>query len=464
MIDATAQAAMVRRGDVQPIDLVEEAIANIERLNPAINAVITKLYDKARAQAVSPDLPDGPFRGVPLLLKDFYIETAGDAYFMGMKYLRDLNWTSSHDTYLARKFKDAGFIILGKTNLPELAGSPTTEPQAFGPTHNPWHHEHSAGGSSGGSAAAVAAGMVAVAHGNDGTGSLRIPASCCGLVGLKPTRGRISTGPKRSGGMFGNISEFVLTKTVRDAAGILDALHGNMPGDLFLAPPPRQPFLQSLQMEIPRLRIGLLVHDPFLGFPVHDECKSATENVARQLEGMGHIVEYSYPAILDGRNGLGPSFFGVIAASGKAAALDRIATRTGMPITEEDVEPPTWETAQVGRSYSAVQVQAAHEVLVAGACSLPEWWASGFDLLITPTMIQPPPKLGLTGAEDLTRAFGLMTMPFSFSGQPAISLPVHWTENGLPVGVQMVADIGREDLLLAVAFQLEQMYRWDEHF
>lgn len=464
MIDATAQADMVRRGDVQPIDLVQEAIVNIERLNPAINAVITKLYDKARAQALSPDLPDGSFRGVPLLLKDFYIATAGDPYYMGMQYLRDLNWTSPQDTYLAQKFKDAGFIVLGKTNVPELAGSPTTEPQAFGPTRNPWNQEHSAGGSSGGSAAAVAAGMVAVAHGNDGTGSIRIPASCCGLVGLKPSRGRISTGPERSGGMLGNVCEFVMTKSVRDAAGILDAVHGNMPGDLFRARLPKNSFIDALQMAIPQLRIGLLVHDPFLGFPVHGTCKRAAEDIAHQLEGMGHAVDYSYPEIFDGRNGLGPQFLGVIGASGKAASLDRLAKMTGVPITEHDVEPSTWRTAQRGRSYSAVQVHVAHKVLVAGTCSIPEWWASGFDLLITPTMYQPPPKLGLQGMEDLTRAFGLFTMPFSFSGQPAISLPTHWTDEGLPVGVQLVADVGREDLLLAVAFHLEQIYRWGERF
>ncbi len=225
-LDATAQAELVRSGAVQPIELVDAAINRIEQLNPQLNAVITPLFEKACDQAVGTRLPNGPFRGVPILLKDFLCHTAGDPYFEGMRYLRDLKWREERDTYLAARFRAAGFVFVGKTNLPELAGGATTEPVAFGPTRNPWDLTRSPGGSGGGSAAAVAVGLVPVAHANDGTGSLRIPASACGLVGLKPSRGRTSLGPARGPGLLGNTVEHVLTRSVRDTAAVLDAVLG----------------------------------------------------------------------------------------------------------------------------------------------------------------------------------------------------------------------------------------------
>ena len=263
-LDATAQAELVRSGTVQPIELVDAAISRIEQLDPQLNAVVTPLFDKARDQATSTELPDGPFRGVPMLLKDFLCHTAGDPYFEGMRFLRDLHWREECDTYLAAKFRAAGFVFVGKTNLPELAGGAVTESAAFGPTRNPWDLTRSPGGSSGGSAAAVAAGLVPVAHGNDGTGSLRIPASACGLVGLKPSRGRTSLGPARSPGLLGNIVEHVLTRSVRDTAAVLDAVAGTLPGDLFTAEPPLRPFIDEVGRDPGHLRVGLLLHDPVL--------------------------------------------------------------------------------------------------------------------------------------------------------------------------------------------------------
>jgi len=240
-----------------------------------------------------------------LLLKDFLCETAGDPYYEGMRFLRNLGWRSPHDTYLAQKFRSAGFVFLGKTNLPELAASPITNPAGFGPTRNPFDTARTAGGSSGGSAAAVTSGMVAVAHGNDGTGSIRIPASCCGLVGLKPSRGRISLGPARSGGFLGNVCEHVLTRSVREAAAILDVVAGAMPGDLFVAPPPSKPYHEELGRNPGKLRIGLLTHDPLLeglkavqpDIPaIHPEYVAAVEGTGRLLESFGHIVEGVLPA------------------------------------------------------------------------------------------------------------------------------------------------------------------------
>src|SRR5438128_286526 len=276
--------------------------------------VITPLFEQARRQAQSTrSTTAAPFHGVPLLLKDYLCQTTGDPYYAGMRYLRDLGWRSPQDTFLAQKFRAAGFIFLGKTNLPELARGPTTEPQAFGPTRNPWDPARSAGGSSGGSAAAVASGMVAVAHGNDGTGSLRIPASCCGLVGLKPSRGRISLGPGNSGGLLGNVIEFVLVRSVRDAAGILDTIAGPMPGDLFIAPPPGA-YAQDICADPGRRRVGLLVHDPFLSQPVHPECTLAVERTGRFLESLGDSIEYSYPPAFEGPTGLGPALHQITAS------------------------------------------------------------------------------------------------------------------------------------------------------
>jgi amidase len=386
-LDATAQAELVRQGDLQPLELVDAAIARIEDLNPRINAVITPLFEKARAQALSPNLPHGPFRGVPLLLKDFLCHTAGDPYYEGLAVLRDLDWREKQDTYLAARFRAAGFVFVGKTNLPELAVLPTTEPAAFGPTRNPWDPARSAGGSSGGSAAAVASGMVPLAHGNDGTGSIRGPASACGLVGLKPSRGRTSIGPARTPGLLGNIVEHVLTRSVRDAAAVLDAVAGPMPGDLFVAPPPARPYREEVGVDPGHLRVGLLAlaEDPFLSLPVHPECLAAVLETGKLLESLGHTVEESFPAALTGPTGLGLALR-IISASALAARLDDWSERIGRVIGPNDVEPHTWASAEMGRTFAAVEVQAAVKRLVGGAMRAPEWWASGFDLLVTPTL------------------------------------------------------------------------------
>lgn len=458
-LDAIAQADLVRRGDVHPTEIVEAAIARIERFDPLLNSVITPLFEQALAQAASPDLPDGPFRGVPLLLKDFLCQTAGDPYYEGMRVLRDLGWRSERDTCLAARFRAAGFVFLGKTNLPELAALATTESAAFGPTRNPWDLTRSPGGSSGGSAAAVAAGLVPVAHANDGYGSIRIPASCCGLVGLKPSRGRTSIGPNRLPGLLGNIVEHVVTRSVRDTAAVLDAVAGSMPGDLFLAPAPQRPYRAEVGADPGRLRVGLLLEDPFLGRPIHQDCLEAVQATGRLLEELGHAVEEGFPPGLTGPTGLGEALR-TIASSGTAAHLDAWGERIGRPFGPEDVEPHVWAAAERGRGYGAVQVHAAVQRLVAGVMRTPEWWAGGFDLLVTPTMLQPPPVIGTAPPERQGEIFGLFTMPFSITGQPAISLPLHWNNQGLPIGIQIVAAYGREDLLLRVAAQLEAAQPW----
>jgi amidase len=257
-LDATAQADLVRRGELTPAELVDAAIARIERLNPQLNAVIIPTFERARAQARARDLPNGPFRGVPFLLKDIGAHLAGDPLHAGMRFLRDLKWVEKGDTYLAAKFRAAGCVFLGKTNTPELALLPTTEPESYGPSRNPWNTARSTGGSSGGAAAAVAAGMVPVAHATDGGGSIRIPASQCGLVGLKPSRGRTSLGPDVAERWGGLAVEHVVSRSVRDTAAMLDAAAGEMPGDPYVAPPAARPYATQVGADVGRLRIGLL--------------------------------------------------------------------------------------------------------------------------------------------------------------------------------------------------------------
>jgi amidase len=420
--------------------------------------VITPLFEQARRRAASADLPGGPFRGVPFLLKDFLCHSAGDPYYEGMQFLRGLSWRETQDSYLAAKFRAAGFLFLGRTNLPELAGPPVTEPAAFGPTRNPWNLNHSPGGSSGGSAAAVAAGMTPAAHANDGYGSIRIPAAACGLVGLKPSRGRVSPGPGRGSGLLGNVTEHALTRSVRDCAAILDVISGNVAGDLFAAPPQARPYLAEVGVDPGPLKAGLLVHDPFFSLPIHPECLEAVSEAGHLLELMGHSVEVSSPPALTGPTGLGEAL-GILASSATAVRLDYWSERTGTTITASDVEPGTWARAEQGRRYSAVQVHTAVQRLLAGVCRCPEWWAEGYDLLVTPTMQQPPPNIGLP-ASEYGQVFGLFTMPWSITGQPAISLPLHWTAEGLPVGVQFIARYGREDLLIRLASQFEAAQPW----
>jgi amidase len=462
-LDAVEQAALVRRREVQPLEMVEAAVAQIERLNPRLNAVITPLFEKARAQAKSAALPSGPFRGVPILLKDYFCETEGDPYYAGMRLLRDLNWRSPQDTYLATKFRQAGFIVMGKTNLPELAGGPITEPEAFGPTRNPWNLACTPAGSSGGSAAAVAARMVAVAHANDGLGSIRIPAGCCGLVGLKPSRGRVSVGPNRPAGLLENIVEFVVTRSVRDAAAVLDAVAGAMPGDRYIAASPSRPYRDEVGAPCPPLRIGLLGKHPFFPLPVHPDIVETVKHAGHLLESLGHQVEYAYPPQLAGVTGLGLALR-IVTASGAAATLDAWSEQTGKKIGAEDVEATTWESAELGRTYSAVQVHQAYQRLVTGAAGTLQWWSEGFDLLVTPLMAQPSVPIGEKRFEVLRDAFGLFAMLFSITGQPAITVPILWNGDNLPIGVQIVAALEREDILIRIAAQLEKANPWQQHW
>jgi amidase len=465
-IDATDQARLIRDGEASPGELLEDAIARVERLNPQLNAVIHPLFEQAREEAAN-ELPDGPFRGVPFLVKDLSCYMAGAPVHEGMRALREAGHLADHDMWLARRLRQAGFVILGRTNAPELGILPTTEPVAYGATHNPWDLERSPGGSSGGSAAAVAAGLVAAAHANDGGGSIRIPASHCGLVGLKPSRGRVSLAPDFGDVMSGLVAELAVTRSVRDTAAILDAVHGPAPGDPYAAPPPLRPYVDELGADPGRLRVGLMTAPPGGQFATHPECVTAAEYAAALLEELGHDVERSYPNELDDPDQV--ASFLVRWTGGIDWNLKYWSAVLGRELGPDDVEPSTWALAEQGRSHSAGDLLRTMEHAQVSSRRIAAWWGDdGFDLLLTPTCAEPPPRLGEFDAPPdnplapIMRAipFATFTSTFNVTGQPAISLPLHQTPDGLPVGIQLVAAYGREDVLLRVAAQLEQVRPW----
>jgi amidase len=462
-LDATAQAELVRNGDVTPAELVDAAIARIESVNPQLNAVIIPLYDKARAAAAGA-LPDGPFRGVPFLLKDAVAHSAGDPYHCGMQVLKDAGWVEPADTWLVERYRAAGFVIVGKTNLPELATSVTTEPLAYGATHNPWNLDYSPGGSSGGAGSAVASGMVPVAHGNDMGGSIRIPASECGIVGLKPSRGRNTLGPDFGEYWAMTTHEHVLTRSVRDTAAVLDATAGLATGDPYTAPPPARPFATEVGADPGRLRIGFRTRRRD-GTESDPECVAAVRETAALLESLGHDVEPAdVPALDDPRfEEAIAGIFGVFILTD----LERWSRKLGRELGPTDLDPWNQAFCEAARSVTAVQYATAVERGQAYARGVAQWWADGWDVLVTPQLTSLPPRLGeLAPDNDPMQNFGRIsgmtdyTMPFNVTGQPAVSLPLHWSAEGLPVGVQLVGAYGREDLLVRLAGQLEQARPW----
>ena len=457
--DGVGLAELVARGVVTAAELAEEAIARIERYNPQLNAVVTPMYEQGRAIALQPGA--GPFRGVPFLLKDILGNFAGVQTQYGTRFMVG-NVAPFDDTLVAR-FKAAGLVPLGKTNVPEFGLLPTTESVLYGAAHNPWNLAHSTGGSSGGSAAAVAAGIVPMAHANDGGGSIRIPASCCGLVGLKPSRARNPLGPMLGDIMSGLIAEHVVSRTVRDTAAMLDATAGPEPGDPYgIAPPPR-PFLDEVSAKPTRLRIGFATTD-FNGKPLHAECVAAVEATAQLCQELGHVVEEAAPPV--DQNQLAQSFLSLW-CGGLAMQVDAIAMMSGREIREADFEGVTWGLYQQGKQVSASQYLMAVAMLqMAGrACGQ---FHETYDCWLTTTLGAPPLALGTVNLQERDPALAMAPIldyvPFTplqnATGQPAISLPLHWSKDGLPVGVMFTAKIADEATLLRLAGQLEQARPW----
>jgi amidase len=481
--DALGLAELVRKGQVSPSELLDEALARTASVNPKINAVIHLMESRARA-AIAAGLPDGPFRGVPFLVKDLMTAVEGEPMSRGSRLFRD--YVPAEDEELTRRYRRAGLVIFGKTNTPELGFTNVTEPELFGPTRNPWNLERTPSGSSGGSAAAVAARIVPAANANDGGGSIRTPASNCGLVGLKPSRGRNPTGPKAPEEWFGIIGEHAVTRTVRDNAALLDATSGDYPQQLMKLPAPERPFVEETTRDPGRLRIAFSF-DPGLAKTLHPENRAALEATTARLAGLGHdLVEVRPPLETE-------SFvanYAALVSADAAADLRAARSMVGREATRGDVEPTTWMLARLGEAQSAADLT---EALWSMQAFSRRWlqWSSGFDVLLTPTVGVPPMPIGaykLTGLKRLalrilcalparallsqrpriTEAFAAVfeaapyTMVANVTGQPSMSLPLHWTADGLPMGMLFTARIGDEAVLFRLAAQLEREMPWKD--
>ena len=470
--DGLGLAGLVKKGEVTPAELVEEAISRIEKHNPTLNAVIYKMYDQGRETASKQSSEGkrpggdrgGAFRGVPFLLKDVLGNYEGVPTAYGCRFMSGI--PASHDFTLVARFKAAGLVTLGKTNVPECGLLPTTEPALYGPARNPWNTDYSTGGSSGGSAAAVAAGIVPVAHANDGGGSIRIPASCCGLVGLKPTRARNPLGPDIGDIMGGLVAEHVVTRTVRDSAAVLDCTHGPEPGDPYFAPPVERPFLTEVGASPGRLRIAFATKN-FAGAPLHKDCVAAVEEAARLCEELGHTVEEASPRI---NNEFLIDAFMTIWGVGLATSIDVYALLHGREPTENDFEGLTWGLYRQGREITAARYQIAIGMMQFMAREVARFHAT-YDCWLTPTLGSPPIKNGVVDIHerDPLKAFAPIIdyVPFSplqnATGQPAVSLPLYWNADGLPVGVMFVGRFGEEATLYRLGGQLEQARPWIDH-
>jgi Asp-tRNA(Asn)/Glu-tRNA(Gln) amidotransferase A subunit family amidase len=458
--DAVGLAQLVRSKQVSPEQLLEEAIVRVEQRDPSLNSVVNRLYDHGRA-TIRAGLPDGPLSGVPFLLKDLNALCAGAVTTNGCRFFQGN--MADHDTELVARYKKAGLVIFGKTNTPEFGLNVTTEPALFGATLNPWNAQHTAGGSSGGSAAAVAAGLVPAAHASDGGGSIRIPSSCCGVFGVKPTRGRNPHGPDRGEGWAGMSTEHAITRSVRDSAVLLDSSCGSDVGAPYFAAPPLRPYASEVGAKLQPLRIALATRTP-AGEKIAPECEQAVMQTARLLEEMGHRIEQTTLDFVPEE--LGPGFRMVIAGNTRVA-IDLYAAKTGTRPGPGEFEKVTWSFFEAGAKASAAEY--ANAVLAVHRTGrMVGHFFERHDLLLTPTLPQPPEKLGVMdmnteNPESYRRAIVLLTAftaPFNASGNPAMSVPLHWTAEGLPVGVQFVARYGEEGVLFRLAAQLEQARPW----
>jgi amidase len=458
--DGLELAALIRRGEITAMEALDTAGAAIERLNPTLNAVTLFMREQAEA-AIGSGLPDGPYTGVPFLLKDLAPTAANVPTSAGSRFFTGV--VRPYDTELVRRWRRAGMVVVGKTNTPECGSSGSTEPVATGATHNPWRLGHSPGGSSGGSAAAVAAGIVPVAHASDGGGSIRGPASSCGLVGLKPTRGRNTLAPDAGELWQGFVAEHVVSRSVRDSAALLDATAGYCPGDPHIAPLPEQPFLQDVTTPPGRLRIGVALSGAG-GKSFHQDAQAAVAKVAKLLADLGHAVEESSPRydaslLLDA--------FMVFFAAGVGHAIEEHAAASGKIPSRDLIEGNNlWLWEQSKRIGSTDYLRA-----IAKVNSVSRQFARFFDdhdIWLTPTMAEPPPQLGYLHADvdDVPEffrrlwQFNPINWIYNATGHPAITLPLHWNAADLPIGVMLGAGFGKDGLLFRLAGQIERAAPW----
>ncbi len=460
--DGLGLAELVAKKEVTPQELADTALAAVERVHPKLNAVLQRLPEEARA-AIARGVPEGPFRGVPFLIKELVLHAKGVRLDSGCKLAQ--GFVPKEDTELMARFRRAGLVLVGTTQTPELGYNPTTETTLYGPVHNPWDPARSAGGSSGGSGAAVAAGIVPVAHANDGGGSIRIPASCNGLVGLKPTRDRIPTGPDYADPLCGLAIEFAVSRSVRDTAALLDAVAGPDPGAPSVCVPPARPFREELAAKPGRLRIAFSTR-PVSGRRADPECERAVLETAKLLESLGHEVledapRYDWDRFLDTVHVIWTAF--------TALSMDGLAGALGRTPTPDSVEAVTWKCYEDGKRFSALDLLAALDHHNAVSRQVAPFFQD-VDAFLTPTLARPPAPLGEIdqnkaglSAIDWTRQvfeYVPFTALYNTTGQPAISLPLHFTPQNVPIGVQFAGRFGEESTLLRLASQLEQARPW----
>jgi amidase len=479
--DGLGLAELVRKKEVKPAELVEEAVSRIEKFNPQVNAVIHKMYEQARKTAEG-DLPDGPFRGVPFLLKDLLMCCAGVPLRNGSRFFKD--YVPDHDSELVKRFRAAGVIFLGKTNLPELGLAPVTEPELFGPSSNPWDLTRTTGGSSGGSAAAVATRMVPLAHGSDGGGSIRMPASCCGVFGLKPTRGRNPVGPDYGECWRGFHCEHVLTRSVRDSAAMLDATAGPDAGAPYFAAPPVRPFLREAGADPGKLRIAF-TKKHFLGGIVDSDCIRGVEVAAKLCEDLGHEVAEAVPQV-EGE-ALAGEFLTLICTEIRAF-IEEAEVSLGKKASYRDFESITWVIGLLGKQHRGNEYAKALNLIQRMGRQIGDFFTE-YDILLTPTLARPPLVTGalqikgfqavamrllgrLNAGGVISRlmnvdafaeqffSFMPYTPMFNATGQPAMSVPLYWSDTGLPIGMQFVGRYGDEATLFRLAGQLENARPW----
>lgn len=460
--DALGLAELVRTKEVSALELLETAIARVERFNPTLNAVVMPMYEEAR-KLIGKGLPDGPLKGVPFLLKDLGVFYQGVSTTSGCQFLSQA--IADHTSTLVQRYLQAGLVVFGKTNTPEFGLTVTTEPRFYGPCRNPWNIEYTCGGSSGGAAVAVAAGMVPVAHASDGGGSIRIPASCCGLFGLKPTRGRIPAGPSVGEKWNGMTADHAITRSVRDSAALLDVSAGPALGDPYFAPPATRSFLDEVGQPPGKLRIAFGTQPPS-GAIIDAQCAKAVQSTAQLCSELGHIVEEAMPVI-----DFEPfqKAFVVIVDANMAAILDAAEKDIGRAVTAKDVEHITWRSALSGKEISAIDYIEAVQVIHQTGRKVAQFFET-YDVLLTPVLAKPPVPLGYlnTQSEDvkgyltnLSTFFGFTNL-FNATGQPAMSVPLHWTDDNLPIGLQFAARYGQDAVLFRLAAQLEQARPWKD--
>lgn len=480
--DALGLAELVAKKQVKPSELVEAALARITALNPRINAVIHRFDERALRDAEKP--APGPFSGVPFLAKDLVSLWQGLPIASGTRFAK--NYVAPHDSEIVKRYRKSGVVLCGKTNTPELGLVPITEPEAYGPTRNPWALDRTPGGSSGGAGASVAAGLVPMAGGGDGGGSIRIPASACGVYGLKPSRGRTPMGPDDGEGWQGFVVEHVLTRSVRDSAAMLDAIAGPEPGGLYSAPPPARPFLAEVGAKTGKLRIAFTAK-ALLPANVHPDCVAAVEDAAKLLASLGHEVVEAHPPFEGERVSLD---FLTMLVSETAATLREMEQTLGRKRKRGDFEAATEVLGLIGETVTATEVALAVRRLKRVGMKMAPFFAE-YDLLLTPTLGQPPVPVGSLlpkggeklflsamaslGASRLLAALDVLpeiakkawdfvpfAAPFNITGQPACSVPLYWNRDGLPIGVQLVGRMAEDALLLRVSAELEAARPWQD--